>query len=161
MQLQSDIGLSNSSPNSSPCRNVDLKTLKHEAEFFGLLPLGMTAPIATPPFTVFLSAVKRLAVCDELEKSNCGSLLFYCQISPPVFESLPPNFGICNQHPSKTGIWTTSPPFPGLSHPVPNASTDSLIGPSCMNCVQCIFLSMPRLIVCTHMPGLKKCISLH
>ena len=42
----------------------------------------------------YLLAVKRLMVCDELEKSNCGSLLFYCQISPPVFESLPPNYGV-------------------------------------------------------------------
>ena len=33
-----------------------------------------------------LYVVKRLAVCEELERSSCGSLLFYCQIKPPVFE---------------------------------------------------------------------------
>jgi len=53
--------------------NVDLKALKHEAEFYGILPL-----------------MKQLAVCDELEKSNCGSLLFYSQLQPPVFDQMPP-----------------------------------------------------------------------
>ena len=33
--------------------------------------------------------VKRLAVCDELEHSSCGSLLFYCRIDPPVFDLMP------------------------------------------------------------------------
>lgn len=27
--------------------------------------------------------VKRLAVCEELEKSSCGSILFYAQLNPP------------------------------------------------------------------------------
>lgn len=33
--------------------------------------------------------MKRLAVCDELEHSSCGSLLFYCRIDPPVFDLMP------------------------------------------------------------------------
>ncbi len=38
--------------------------------------------------TVWVCPVKRLAVCDELDRSSCGSLLFYCQIQPDVFESM-------------------------------------------------------------------------
>ena len=77
------------------CRNVDLKTLKHEAEYFGILPLGMCITYSIHQYTTSYcySIVKRLSVCDELDRSNCGSLLFYCQIKPPVFENLPPGFG--------------------------------------------------------------------
>ena len=69
-----------------------MKVLKHEAEFFGLLPLGKKETPSMTFITKLCVVVKRLAVCDELERSNCGSLLFYCQINPPVFESLPANF---------------------------------------------------------------------
>jgi hypothetical protein len=51
------------------CRQIDLKTLKHEAEFYGVLPLA-----------------KRLAVCEEAETGNCGNILFYSMLHPPVFE---------------------------------------------------------------------------
>ena len=32
---------------------------------------------------ISLAAVKRLVVCEELERSNCGNILFYCHLSPP------------------------------------------------------------------------------
>lgn len=53
-------------------RNVELRALKHEAEFYGIVPL-----------------VKRLVVCEELERSNCGNILFYGHLSPPVFDQTP------------------------------------------------------------------------
>ena len=34
-----------------------------------------------PP--LFLPVVKRLAVCEELDSSSCGTLLFYAQLNPP------------------------------------------------------------------------------
>ncbi len=37
---------------------------------------------------VSLCPVKRLAVCEELDKSCCGNLLFFCQLFPPVFDPL-------------------------------------------------------------------------
>ncbi|XP_019849833.1 PREDICTED: SH3KBP1-binding protein 1 isoform X2 [Amphimedon queenslandica] len=52
-------------------KNVNVSSLRHEAEFYGVHPL-----------------VKRLAVCEELEKSSCGSILFYAQLNPPVFDEL-------------------------------------------------------------------------
>ena len=66
----------------------------------------------------FLLAVKRLMVCDELEKSNCGSLLFYCQINPPVFESLPPNYGVLVSHHQHLHEQGPSTLQPGNGHSV-------------------------------------------
>ena len=51
--------------------SVNLKELKHEAEFYGLAPL-----------------VRKLALCEELDKSGCGDVLFYSYLSPP---SVPPH----------------------------------------------------------------------
>ena len=50
---------------------VNLKELKHEAEFYGLAPL-----------------VRKLALCEELDKSGCGDVLFYSYLAPP---SVPPH----------------------------------------------------------------------
>ena len=46
--------------------DVNLKELKHEAEYYGISPL-----------------VKKLTLCDELDKSGCGDVLFYSYLSPP------------------------------------------------------------------------------
>lgn len=46
--------------------NCNVKTLKHEAEFYGITPL-----------------VRRLTLCEELKNSSCGSLLFSGLIPPP------------------------------------------------------------------------------
>ncbi|VDM59105.1 unnamed protein product [Angiostrongylus costaricensis] len=49
-------------------KQVDLKyvTLKHEAQYFGLTPL-----------------VHRLTLCEELNVSSCGSVLFHAMITAP------------------------------------------------------------------------------
>ena len=46
--------------------DVNLKELKHEAEFYGLAPL-----------------VKKLSLCEELDRSGCGDVLFYSYLPPP------------------------------------------------------------------------------
>ena len=38
-----------------------------------------------------LAAVKRLVVCEELERSNCGNILFYGHLSPPGESNSPFN----------------------------------------------------------------------
>ncbi|CAH0550652.1 unnamed protein product [Brassicogethes aeneus] len=45
---------------------VDLRTLRHEAEYYNIAPL-----------------VKRLMLCEELTESTCGDVLFYGSLPPP------------------------------------------------------------------------------
>ncbi|XP_060534512.1 BTB/POZ domain-containing protein KCTD3 isoform X2 [Cylas formicarius] len=47
-------------------KNVDLKTLRHEAEYYNIAPL-----------------VRRLILCEELTQSTCGDVLFYGYLPPP------------------------------------------------------------------------------
>jgi len=51
--------------------DVNLKELKHEAEYYGIAPL-----------------VKKLSLCEDLDKSGCGDVLFYSYLAPP---SVPPH----------------------------------------------------------------------
>jgi len=51
--------------------DVNFKDLRHEAEFYGISPL-----------------VKKLSLCEDLDKSGCGDVLFYSYLSPP---SIPPH----------------------------------------------------------------------
>ncbi|CAB3398944.1 unnamed protein product [Caenorhabditis bovis] len=46
--------------------SISVSTLKHEAQFFGLTPL-----------------IRRLTLCEELDVSSCGSVLFHGMLSPP------------------------------------------------------------------------------
>ncbi|KAL1114807.1 hypothetical protein AAG570_007631 [Ranatra chinensis] len=46
--------------------NCDICPLRHEAEFYGIAPL-----------------VKRLVLCEDLEQSSCGDILFYGYLPPP------------------------------------------------------------------------------
>lgn len=46
-------------------RTVDMKSLRNEAEFYGIIPL-----------------VKRLALCEDLNHSSCGDVLFYGYLPP-------------------------------------------------------------------------------
>ncbi|KAK2161189.1 hypothetical protein LSH36_120g10014 [Paralvinella palmiformis] len=48
-------------------KNTDIHCLRHEAEYFGLTPL-----------------VRRLMVCEELDQTSCGGILFHGVVSPPV-----------------------------------------------------------------------------
>ncbi|KAG7465780.1 hypothetical protein MATL_G00157250 [Megalops atlanticus] len=46
-------------------RGVNINILRHEAEFYGITPL-----------------VRRLLLCEELERSSCGSVLFHGYLPP-------------------------------------------------------------------------------
>ena len=46
--------------------NVDIKAIRHEAEYYGIAPL-----------------VKRLMLCEDLSQSSCGDVLFYGYLTPP------------------------------------------------------------------------------
>uniref|UniRef100_A0A671V8V7 BTB/POZ domain-containing protein KCTD3 n=1 Tax=Sparus aurata TaxID=8175 RepID=A0A671V8V7_SPAAU len=48
-------------------RGVNISILRHEAEFYGITPL-----------------VRRLLLCEELDRSSCGSVLFHGYLPPPV-----------------------------------------------------------------------------
>ncbi|KAG5836672.1 hypothetical protein ANANG_G00230900 [Anguilla anguilla] len=49
-------------------RSVNVHLLMHEAEFYGIAPL-----------------VRKLQLCDELDRSSCGSVLFNGYLPPPVY----------------------------------------------------------------------------
>ncbi|XP_052056361.1 BTB/POZ domain-containing protein KCTD3 isoform X4 [Apodemus sylvaticus] len=51
-------------------RGVSINVLRHEAEFYGITPL-----------------VRRLLLCEELERSSCGSVLFHGYLPPPGIPS--------------------------------------------------------------------------
>uniref|UniRef100_A0A8C4SR81 BTB/POZ domain-containing protein KCTD3 n=1 Tax=Erpetoichthys calabaricus TaxID=27687 RepID=A0A8C4SR81_ERPCA len=51
-------------------RGVNINVLRHEAEFYGITPL-----------------VIRLLLCEELERSSCGSVLFHGYLPPPAIPS--------------------------------------------------------------------------
>ncbi|XP_062303699.1 BTB/POZ domain-containing protein KCTD3 isoform X3 [Osmerus eperlanus] len=48
-------------------RGVNIHILRHEAEFYGITPL-----------------VRRLLLCEELDRSSCGSVLFHGYLPPPA-----------------------------------------------------------------------------
>lgn len=50
----------------SDINGCDLHTLKHECEFYGVQPL-----------------IRRLQLCEDLEHSQCGDVLFNGYIDPP------------------------------------------------------------------------------
>lgn len=45
---------------------MDLRTLRHEAEYYNIAPL-----------------VRRLILCEEMTQSSCGDVLFYGYLPPP------------------------------------------------------------------------------
>lgn len=47
-------------------KDVNIKSLRHEAEYYGITPL-----------------VKRLMLCEEMTQSTCGDVLFYGYLHPP------------------------------------------------------------------------------
>uniref|UniRef100_A0A6Q2YZA8 BTB/POZ domain-containing protein KCTD3 n=1 Tax=Esox lucius TaxID=8010 RepID=A0A6Q2YZA8_ESOLU len=61
-------------------RGVNINILRHEAEFYGITPL-----------------VRRLLLCEEIERSSCGSVLFHGYLPPPGWSlhwsrgGVPPN----------------------------------------------------------------------
>lgn len=49
-------------------RGLDLRVIKHEAEYYGITPLA-----------------KRLALCEEVSHSKCGDVLFHGYLNSPEF----------------------------------------------------------------------------
>lgn len=47
-------------------KHVDLSTLRHEAEFYGIAPL-----------------IRRLVLCEDLNYPTCGGVLFHSYLTPP------------------------------------------------------------------------------
>jgi len=59
-------------------RSVDVRALRHEAEYYGITPL-----------------VKRLVLCQDLTQSSCGDVLFYGCLPPPCkYEQHSPHVSI-------------------------------------------------------------------
>ncbi|XP_068619313.1 BTB/POZ domain-containing protein KCTD3 isoform X2 [Battus philenor] len=54
--------------------NVNIRALRHECDYFGITPLS-----------------RRLALCDEMNHSSCGDVLFYGYLPPPLNPPLPNN----------------------------------------------------------------------
>ncbi|XP_061601220.1 BTB/POZ domain-containing protein KCTD3 [Cololabis saira] len=54
-------------------RGVNISVLRHEAEFYGITPL-----------------VRRLLLCEELDRSSCGSVLFHGYLPPPAVPARKP-----------------------------------------------------------------------
>ncbi|GAB1599862.1 BTB/POZ domain-containing protein KCTD3-like [Argonauta hians] len=48
-------------------KHVDISTLRHEAEFYGIMPL-----------------IRRLVLCEDLDHPTCGGVLFHSYLSPPT-----------------------------------------------------------------------------
>lgn len=48
-------------------KNNEIRSVRHEAEFYGITPL-----------------VKRLALCEDLNHSSCGDVLFYAFLAAPA-----------------------------------------------------------------------------
>uniref|UniRef100_A0A673ZBF7 BTB/POZ domain-containing protein KCTD3 n=1 Tax=Salmo trutta TaxID=8032 RepID=A0A673ZBF7_SALTR len=91
-------------------RGVNINILRHEAEFYGITPL-----------------VRRLLLCEEIERSSCGSVLFHGYLPPPAlpahkFSSTPAASGPAPEdRPGPTGAEGgfphTCPPHPSLPGP--------------------------------------------
>ncbi|XP_044599030.1 BTB/POZ domain-containing protein KCTD3 isoform X1 [Cotesia glomerata] len=47
-------------------KSIDIRTLRHEAEYYGITPL-----------------IRRLMLCEDLTHSSCGDVLFYGYLPPP------------------------------------------------------------------------------
>lgn len=58
-------------------KHCDIKALRHEAEYYNISPL-----------------ILRLLLCEDLNNSSCGNILFYGYLAPPS-EYL--NFGYLNK----------------------------------------------------------------
>ncbi|XP_026314953.1 BTB/POZ domain-containing protein KCTD3 [Hyposmocoma kahamanoa] len=54
--------------------NVNIRALRHECDYFGITPLS-----------------RRLALCDEMNHSSCGDVLFYGYLPPQLNAQLPNN----------------------------------------------------------------------
>ncbi|XP_022064458.2 LOW QUALITY PROTEIN: BTB/POZ domain-containing protein KCTD3 [Acanthochromis polyacanthus] len=84
-------------------RGVNISVLRHEAEFYGITPL-----------------VRRLLLCEELDRSSCGSVLFHGYLPPPAIparKSSPPSAAsgsVSDERPGPSGAegFTRGVPLP-------------------------------------------------
>uniref|UniRef100_A0AAZ3R957 BTB/POZ domain-containing protein KCTD3 n=1 Tax=Oncorhynchus tshawytscha TaxID=74940 RepID=A0AAZ3R957_ONCTS len=91
-------------------RGVNINILRHEAEFYGITPL-----------------VRRLLLCEEIERSSCGSVLFHGYLPPPAlparkFSSTPAASGPAPEDRpgpigAEGGFPHSCPPHPSLPGP--------------------------------------------
>ncbi|XP_041646246.1 BTB/POZ domain-containing protein KCTD3 [Cheilinus undulatus] len=88
-------------------RGVNISVLRHEAEFYGITPL-----------------VRRLLLCEELDRSSCGSVLFHGYLPPPAIpahKSSPTLVASSDERPGPSGAEGFNrvgpPPHPSLSPP--------------------------------------------
>ncbi|XP_078107679.1 BTB/POZ domain-containing protein KCTD3 isoform X1 [Sander vitreus] len=72
-------------------RGVNISILRHEAEFYGITPL-----------------VRRLLLCEELDRSSCGSVLFHGYLPPPAIPAR-------KSSPASAASGPSSDERPGLS----------------------------------------------
>ncbi|XP_034043918.1 BTB/POZ domain-containing protein KCTD3 [Thalassophryne amazonica] len=88
-------------------RGVNISILRHEAEFYGITPL-----------------VRRLLLCEELDRSSCGSVLFHGYLPPPAIPARKSSSSsaacgsACDERPGPIGAEgftrTGPPPHPSL-----------------------------------------------
>ncbi|XP_008308622.1 BTB/POZ domain-containing protein KCTD3 isoform X3 [Cynoglossus semilaevis] len=98
-------------------RGVNVSVLRHEAEFYGITPL-----------------VQRLLLCEELERSSCGSVLFHGYLPPPAI--LAPQTSVassaCEERPGPSGAegLTCAGPSPHTFEPgSPGTKETTRVGP--------------------------------
>ncbi|XP_011496224.1 PREDICTED: BTB/POZ domain-containing protein KCTD3 isoform X2 [Ceratosolen solmsi marchali] len=92
-------------------KNVNLRTLRHESEYYGITPL-----------------VKRLMLCEDLSQSSCGDVLFYGYLPHPNIPlqeplSVSATISDVSIHGRPLSSTSTSPPrieMPVSSQPVAN-----------------------------------------
>ncbi|XP_053670777.1 SH3KBP1-binding protein 1 [Anopheles nili] len=87
-------------------KSVDIRVLRHEAEFYNIAPL-----------------IKRLMLCEEMDQSSCGDVLFYGYLPAP-------NIPI-QEIPIGSSISATSAStYAANNSPAPAKPQESLPGPS-------------------------------
>ncbi|XP_070766430.1 BTB/POZ domain-containing protein KCTD3 [Enoplosus armatus] len=102
-------------------RGVNISILRHEAEFYGITPL-----------------VRRLLLCEELDRSSCGSVLFHGYLPPPAIPARKSNpapaasGSSSDERPGPSGAEGFTrvgpPPHPSLSGP-PGTDDNHKLGP--------------------------------
>ncbi|XP_058175449.1 SH3KBP1-binding protein 1 [Anopheles ziemanni] len=115
-------------------KSVDIRVLRHEAEFYNIAPL-----------------IKRLMLCEEMDQSSCGDVLFYGYLPAPNIPIQEIPIGSSSTSSISGGTTTTSTntssssstqakpePMPGPSNmqlpqsvaPLQHASIPPVVGPS-------------------------------
>ncbi|GAA6220135.1 BTB/POZ domain-containing protein KCTD3 isoform X1 [Lates japonicus] len=102
-------------------RGVNISVLRHEAEFYGITPL-----------------VRRLLLCEELDRSSCGSVLFHGYLPPPAIPArksspaLAASGSSSEERPGPSGAEGFTrvgpPPHPSLHGP-PGTDDNHKLGP--------------------------------